>query len=81
MQRSRRTRTVSGALDASARPAGTADLERRTVTALVGSVRGVQSLADATVYAAFVTAGRFGARHSDVRWERDESSRRTELAE
>lgn len=54
---------------------------KQTVTALVGSVRGVQSLADATVYAAFVTAGRCGARHSDVRWERDESSRRTELAE
>ncbi len=38
MPRSRRTRSASGVLDVSRRPAGTADLERRTVTALVYAV-------------------------------------------
>lgn len=52
---------------------------KQTVLALVGSVRGARSLVDATVYAGFVTAGRLGARRSDVRWERDNSSRRVEL--
>lgn len=51
----------------------------QTVAALVGSVRNAGSLLDAVVYAAFVTAGRLGARRSVVRWERDESSRRVEL--
>src|SRR5947199_254223 len=38
MPRSRRSRNESGALDARPRPVGTADLERRTVTALVYAV-------------------------------------------
>ncbi len=48
---------------------------RQTVTSLVRSVRGPSSLADATVYAGFVTAGRVLAQRTGTRWERDDSSR------
>jgi glycosyltransferase involved in cell wall biosynthesis len=48
---------------------------KQTVASLVRSVRGPSSLFDAGIYASFVTAGRLGARRSNVRWERDESSR------
>jgi glycosyltransferase involved in cell wall biosynthesis len=48
---------------------------KQTVSALVRSVRGPFSLVDATVYAAFVTAGRVLAQRTGTRWERDDSSR------
>jgi glycosyltransferase involved in cell wall biosynthesis len=48
---------------------------KQTVLSLVRSVRGPSSLADATVYAGFVTAGRVLAQRTGTRWERDDSSR------
>ena len=48
---------------------------KQTVVSLMRSVRGPSSLADATVYAGFVTAGRVLAQRAGTRWERDDSSR------
>ena len=48
---------------------------KQTLRSLVRSVRGPKSLADAVVYAGFVTAGRVTAQRNNVRWERDDSSR------
>jgi glycosyltransferase involved in cell wall biosynthesis len=48
---------------------------KQTVLSLVRSVRGPSSLADAAVYAGFVTAGRVLAQRTGTRWERDDSSR------
>ena len=48
---------------------------KQTVLLLMRSVRGPSSLADSTVYAGFVTAGRVLAQRTGTRWERDDSSR------
>ncbi len=48
---------------------------KQTVLSLVRSIRGPSSFADATVYAAFVTAGRILAQRTGTQWERDDSSR------
>ncbi|WP_420749514.1 glycosyltransferase [Rhodococcus sp. O3] len=46
-----------------------------TALAVLRSIRGPQSAADALVYSAFALAARWGVRQSAVGWERDESSR------
>jgi hypothetical protein len=51
---------------------------KQTVLALMRSVRGPSSFADAAVYAGFVTAGRVLAQRTGTRWERDDSSRLAE---
>jgi hypothetical protein len=48
----------------------------RTAGALLRTVRGPRSAADAGVYAALVTLGRLRAARAPGTWERDESSRR-----
>jgi Glycosyl transferase family 2 len=53
---------------------------KQTVVSLARSIRGPRTLADATVYAAFVTSGRVLAHRGDVRWERDNSSRAKAVA-
>jgi hypothetical protein len=53
---------------------------KQTMLSLVRSIRSPLSLADATVYAGFVTSGRVLANRGDVRWERDNSSRERVVA-
>lgn len=52
---------------------GAAPSTGRTVSQLLGTVRGPVSAFDAAVYAGFAVAGRL--RRSSLRWERDDSSR------
>jgi glycosyltransferase involved in cell wall biosynthesis len=56
-------------------PEISAPTTKQTVVSLVRSVHSPRSLADATIYAGFVTAGRVLGHRSHNRWERDDSSR------